>query len=95
MTIDSGVLYVGVTPARINGIKSEPTIIEAWIRRFVFRNNDNGRATNCDRGILIRRLLNAPRYHQTNMDVITHVVRNKRLKKSVRQCIAGDTHIEV
>ena len=55
MAIDSGVLDVGVTPACINRIEPEPTIIEAGIRRFVFGNNDNGRATNRDRGILIRR----------------------------------------
>ena len=40
MAIDSGVLDVGVTPACINRIEPEPTIIEAGIRRFVFWNNE-------------------------------------------------------
>ena len=85
MTVDPWVLNVSVAPSGINRVKPNAAIIETWIGFFVFRNDDNRRPANGDSGVLVRRGFNTARHHETNVDMITHIVCPQRLKQPVRK----------
>ena len=95
MSIESGVLYIGMAPPNVNGEDPKSTGQQFRVRFLEFCNDDDGWAANGDSRVLVRCGLDTAGDHQTDTDPFAHPVCREQPVNTFGQLDTGKAQFEV